>query len=116
MSFPTFSGSDFLRQPQTSGDSDPSTAVKQRFHDLEKRLDHLVLANMAMWSLLSQRAGVTEAELRAEMERIDLLDGVQDGRVTPTPTLCSACGRTISARSSRCLYCGAVRELNPMIG
>lgn len=71
------------------------------------RLDKLVLVNMAMWSLLQERAGVTEEQLIKKMEEIDLQDGVADGKVTHDNQNCGNCGRTISQRHRRCLFCGS---------
>jgi hypothetical protein len=73
---------------------------------LQERLDALVLVNMAMWSLIQDRLGLTEAALADRVRDIDLRDGRLDGGVAPDPVACTACGRTVSARRKRCIYCG----------
>ncbi len=78
-----------------------------RTRQLEARLDALTLMSMAMWSLLEEKLGVTEAELAKRVEEIDLRDGKLDGRVSPTLAECPSCGRRMSARHRHCLYCGA---------
>ena len=50
--------------------------------DLERRYEHLRLLAMAMWKLLKDRTGATDADLRECIEHIDLLDGKKDGKVT----------------------------------
>ncbi len=86
--------------------SQKATDQQFRVRQLEQSVDKLVLINMAMWNLLKTKAGLTEADLLVEMQRIDLVDGAADGRVTPSTHQCNKCGRTISTRHKRCLYCG----------
>lgn len=74
--------------------------------DLERRVDLLALTNMAMWSLLAGRLGLSDGDLQAEMRRLDLSDGVEDGKVNQ-PRTCPDCGRAVARRISRCIYCGA---------
>lgn len=78
--------------------------------DLRERVERLTLANMAMWSLVSERFGLTDAHLEQRMKQLDLSDGKLDGRVSGTAWTCSACKRAIAARHPRCLYCGETRS------
>ena len=77
----------------------------RRLDELERRLDLLALTSAAMWSLMAGRLGLSDADLQAEMRRLDLADGVEDGRVNK-PRECPSCGRTVARRISRCIYCG----------
>jgi hypothetical protein len=81
-------------------------SVGQRMEMLEDRVDTLTLVNMALWSLMQDRLGLTEDELAARVQRIDLRDGRADGKVAPSVGTCSACKRTMSARHRHCMYCG----------
>lgn len=74
---------------------------------LEDRIDHLTLLNMAMWSLLQEKTGLTEQDLLDRVRQIDLQDGVEDGKARKQIAKCPKCGRTMSPRHRRCLYCGA---------
>jgi hypothetical protein len=74
---------------------------------LETRVDALMLANTAMWSILRDRLKVTDDELNSRIRDIDLRDGRLDGKVATTVGVCSACGRAMSPRHPRCIYCGA---------
>lgn len=79
---------------------------KRRIEELEFSLDRLTLASQALWELVRDRAGITEEELLAKIHEIDLRDGVEDQRITPHPSKCAGCGRPLSAKKSRCVYCG----------
>jgi len=74
--------------------------------DLEERLDKLTLICMAMWELLRDRAKMTESDLMAKVQELDLRDGTPDGKVTQNVNQCPGCKRTMSPRHHRCLYCG----------
>ena len=76
---------------------------------LEDRLDRLVLVNMAMWSLLQEKTGLTEQDLMDRVQQVDLADGQLDGKARKPPARCPDCERMMSPRHKRCLYCGADR-------
>jgi len=80
---------------------------QQRVRFLEDAVDRLLLVNMAMWELVQSRTGLTEDDLITKVQEIDLRDGVADGKVTRTKAAeCPKCGRPLSARHRKCLYCG----------
>ena len=85
------------------------TASNRLVQDLEDRLDKLLLVNMAMWELLKARTELTEEDLLGKVQEIDLRDGRADGKVSKTVAECPKCGRTMSPRHKKCLYCGASR-------
>lgn len=79
--------------------------------DLEK----LFMITEALWTILKQQHGYTDEHLVETIQGIDLRDGKLDGRVTKSsqrPT-CPQCGRIISRRKARCLYCGADAPQQP---
>ncbi|RYG66729.1 hypothetical protein EON80_14885 [bacterium] len=86
-----------LRQAERAG---------ERVADLEERVDKMALLNLALWSLLEEKLGLTEAELAQRVQEIDLLDGQLDGKVQGKPLDCNDCGRTLHQKHRRCLYCG----------
>jgi hypothetical protein len=73
---------------------------------IEDRLDTLVLANAAMWSILRDHLGITDEQLLTRMKELDALDGVFDGKLGSRRGTCSGCGRTVTARKGQCMYCG----------
>jgi ribosomal protein S27AE len=84
---------------------------------LEERLDELSLACAAMWELLEEKTSLTHEDLFAKVREIDLRDGTADGKVTKTVKKCPDCGRTMSTRHKKCLYCGAIElKMTPFEG
>jgi hypothetical protein len=80
---------------------------RRRADGLEDDLSTLVLALDAMWSLVSERLGITPEELGARMEQMDLADGVRDGRYQAPPRRCPACDAAVGPDLRRCQFCGA---------
>lgn len=78
----------------------------ERIEDVQERIDKLSLLNYALWSLLQERIGVTEAELLARVQELDMKDGKLDGRVSSGIINCKDCNRPLSQRHRKCLYCG----------
>ena len=81
---------------------------RANLREFEDRFDQLTLICMAVWSLLEEKIGLTEEDLAARVKEIDLADGKQDGKIRRTIKKCVKCGRTMSPRHNRCLYCGGV--------
>lgn len=78
---------------------------------LERMVEGLNLANMAMWALLSERLGVSGDQLLHKIREIDASDGSLDGRYRPAaaaPTVCVQCRRPASKGRPKCIYCGAL--------
>lgn len=89
-----------LARAQHSG----SSANNRQLSDLERRVDLLALTTMATWSLIAGRLGLSDADLEAEIKRLDLADGVEDGKMNQ-PRTCPNCARPVARRISRCIYC-----------
>lgn len=94
-------------QARNSDNSLLNTA--NRVGALEDRLGRMLLANQAMWELMRDKLGISEAELLEKMKVIDLRDGVKDGKITakkpPAERLCSQCGRRQPAVNTVCAFC-----------
>jgi hypothetical protein len=87
-------------------------ALRDRSSDIERlqqRLDALVLANLAMWTILREKLGVTDQQLEQRVQEIDLSDGHLDGKVRVGPWACSSCKRPNAPKHAKCLYCGHER-------
>jgi ribosomal protein S27AE len=80
--------------------------------ELEARIDRLTLVNLAIWSLLREKTGLTEENLLERVREIDSQDGVVDGKLPRQVRKCEQCGRVMSARHSTCFYCGHAELVN----
>ncbi len=73
---------------------------------LEDKVDALALTCQALWEILRDSTDLSEAELEAKVEEIDLRDGRKDGKISKSVDCCEKCGRKTSRRRENCLYCG----------
>jgi ribosomal protein S27AE len=101
--------SEHARQAESAARRSESRAgeVLREMEILGERVDKLILINMAMWSLIKNRLAVSEEDLAKMAQEIDLRDGVPDGKITRRGKKCAKCGRTISIRHNKCLFCGS---------
>ena len=85
-----------------------ATAQTDRGRDkqIEERLDRLVLVCTAMWELIQEKTSLSEEDLLAKVREVDLRDGAEDNKIRGAIAQCPQCGRTMSPRHRRCLYCG----------
>ena len=74
--------------------------------DLQQHVKQQATLLRAMYSLLAERLGLTDAELLARFQEIDAQRGQR-----PAAVLCAECGKPIDLRHNRCLYCGATRQV-----
>lgn len=74
-------------------------------HDLEMRVERLLTLNEALWQLVCETTGLTDAHLTYRVHELDMADGERDGRKKVRPTRCT-CGAMVSARLSHCQFCG----------
>jgi len=89
-----------------SGRSDIDPRVQSQLREFERQVGRLRLVNQALWEILSDRAGISEEELREKMKEVDLRDGVLNGQLGFYGNECPACGRVTNSRHKKCMYCG----------
>ena len=80
-----------------------------------KNTERLYLVVQAMWELLKDKAGLTDADLDAKVQEIDMRDGRLDGQdsTQTDPLTCRQCGRTILSGHAQCSWCGTQAEGGP---
>lgn len=101
------------RQEAQSDELQKQTGSTQARHaELEMRHEQLKLVTLALWRLLKDRVGLTEAELKRYLESSDLLDGIVDGKADLTRELveCARCSRSVLNTAIVCPYCGTRQE------
>ena len=74
-------------------------------HELEMRLEQLLTLNEAMWQLLCETTGLTDAHLAYRVYELDEQDGVRDGRKQVRAKRC-VCGAMVAPRLDNCQFCG----------
>ena len=82
---------------------------------VRKNTERLYMVVQAMWELLKEKAGLTDADLDAKVQEIDMRDGRLDGQdsTQTAPLTCRRCGRTILSGQSWCIWCGTLAEGSP---
>jgi hypothetical protein len=92
----------------TSEDAQSQSMFAQRRVDqLEEQLDKLTLVCAAMWDLLKEKQGFSDADLSNRVAVVDARDGTADGKLTHAVHPCPECGRPMAPKYKKCLYCGA---------
>ncbi len=74
---------------------------------LQRHVERLSLACQAMWELLRDSSGLTEADIEAKILEIDARDGRVDGKIATQVLDCPSCGKATNSRRSCCVICGA---------
>jgi hypothetical protein len=92
--------------PRPMVDRTGTETISRDLQRVEQRLERLVLVLQAMWSLATEKTGLTENDLLRRVTELDAQDGATDGRVTKPPVPCSKCGAMICRKFNRCLFCG----------
>jgi hypothetical protein len=83
--------------------------------ELRHQVERLSLLNQALWELIRDKAGLTDADLERVAGEIDLRDGVADGKIGGGAVTCPTCRRVSNSRHYKCLYCGELFE-KPLFG
>lgn len=84
------------------------TNTGDKLRDLEQRYERMALVTNALWQLLKAHTALTDADLRKYIEKVDLADGVRDGKVTSGKGAidCPHCSRRVLKSASVCAWCG----------
>ena len=81
---------------------------------LQCDVEKLFMLTEALWTILKERHGYTDADLVRRINEIDLRDGKLDGKVATEKVQpdCTHCGRKLIGKRPVCLYCGG--EVHPV--
>ena len=90
-------------------------SVNTKVKELEHQVERMALLNQALWELLRDKLGLSDADLERMAQEVDLRDGVADGKITAQAVKCPACQRVNNSRRGRCMYCGQLFE-SPLFG
>jgi len=90
-----------------------SADTQEDLKTLNARVQRLALLNQALWELLCERLGMSDADLERKACEVDLRDGAADGRITAKAVRCPQCNRVNNSRHRQCMYCATPFETMP---
>jgi hypothetical protein len=98
---------DFTRQIRETANRAKENALD--LEELHVRLERLQLVSQALWNLLKQKTGMTDAELQKE------IDGLEQAEAKPATAalVCKDCGKPVSRQHKVCIYCGGPDLVKP---
>jgi hypothetical protein len=97
-----------LSGPAAAQANSQAQSNRSDIKELAAQVERLSLLNQAMWELLRDKLGLTDADLERLAAEIDLRDGKSDGKITTTPVRCPSCSRVNNSRHGQCMYCGTL--------
>ena len=109
------SAQNFIAQVDAQHARDVARESAMSSDKTRKNTERLYLVVQAMWELLKDKAGLTDADLDAKVQEIDMRDGRLDGQdsTQTDPLTCRQCGRTILSGQAQCSWCGTQAEGGP---
>lgn len=83
------------------------TSTGDRLRALEQRYERMRLVNAALWQLLKAHTGLTDADLKQYIEKVDMADGKLDGKIDRKGGAmdCPSCDRRILKTAVVCPWC-----------
>lgn len=87
-----------------------SLETQESIKELRHQVDRLSLLNQALWELIRDKAGLTDADLERMASSIDMRDGKEDGKMGGGAVTCPTCTRVSNAKHYKCMYCGELFE------
>jgi hypothetical protein len=84
-----------------------ATDVRTQNEFIQCDVEKLFMLTEALWTILKEKHGCTDAELVQRVQEIDLRDGKLDGKVAKVNPDCPKCGRKLMGKRPVYLYCGA---------
>jgi hypothetical protein len=82
-------------------------STAQRLREMEQRHERMKLVTVALWQMLKAHTGLTDADLKQYIEKVDLADGKLDGRIDRKGAAmdCPHCDRRILKSAVVCPWC-----------
>jgi hypothetical protein len=106
-----FSSAAHLLEAQARNDNEsvsPTTTDGRAQNEfIQCDVEKLFMITEALWTILKEKHGCTDAELVQRVQEIDLRDGKLDGKVAKVNPDCPKCSRKLMGKRPVCLYCGA---------
>ncbi len=93
-------------QNEITSKNNNNERLNQKLEGVVKQVRRLTLMNQALWELLQEKMGLTEAEFLAKITEVDGRDGQVDGKLTSARMTCPSCQRPqLGRKNDRCDFC-----------
>ena len=100
--------------PPTAAGGAQLTAARSELERMRFDVERLMMITEALWMLLKEQSGMSDAVLIKQVAEIDIRDGKLDGRVAASPPRnCPHCNRIMEKRRPFCIYCGKAVATSP---
>ncbi len=86
--------------------SERNSQTRDDIHSLSRKIETLALTNQALYEILRDHLGITEAQVIQKMKEIDRRDGSTNGMMNPVLASCRKCGRQVNTSMKKCIHCG----------
>ncbi len=97
-----------------TGSAGAGNGIRTKVESLGNDVEKLFMVTEALWTLLKEVNGLTDADLENVIQEIDLRSGKLDGkRARQERPVCSACQRRNSGKTPNCMYCGKPLPIEP---
>lgn len=108
-------------QAEAEASAESSANLAQQVYRLEARVNQLQLLANALVSVIETKQLATREELEVLVQQIDLLDGLEDGKIGQqewsTAPRCAHCNHYVNPAREACVYCGRSLALqDAMVG
>ncbi len=91
-----------------------NSQLRNKVEGVGNDIERLFMITEALWTLLKELHGLTDADLENVIQEVDLRSGKRDGkRARQERPLCPSCGRRNSGRMPACMYCGTALPIEP---
>lgn len=85
------------------------TELRKLVQQLDERLDRQGLVLRALCRVVQEAQGLNPRQL------LDRVRQEETERASAPPRTCPKCGKVVTQRTNRCIYCGEVREMESVL-
>jgi len=87
-------------------------AARTEVAELAAEVDRLFAITQALWEILKTERGYDDSALRNTVTALQQSARTRKAGGAMLPP-CAACGRPVSPRHPKCIYCGAATQMDP---
>lgn len=80
--------------------------------DIDEKIDRLALICQAMWELTIENSNISQQDLLNKTRKLGLFTISFSRELENIPKKCVKCGKTVSPKYKKCIYCGSSEFLD----